>query len=62
MVSEASGDISTTARPCSAILRVAAISHRHVHVTRRIHRLQPIHAIVIARSVARAIRLAFALS
>ena len=43
-VCEASGDISNTAAPCSVMLRVAATSHRHVHVTRRIHKLHAMHA------------------
>ena len=61
-VSEAHGDINSTARPCKAMFRVAATSHRDDHVTRRIHKLQPIHARVIAMSVARAMGVAFVLS
>ena len=53
-VSEANGDISSTAAPCRAMLRVAATSQRHDHVTRRIHRLHAMHAIVIAMSIASA--------
>src|ERR1700730_3526302 len=54
-VSAAHGDISTTAPPCSAMLRVAATSHRHFQVTRRIHRLHAITARVIVMSDVRAI-------
>ncbi len=54
-VSEASGDISRTAAPCSAMFRVAATSQRHDQVTRRIHRLHAMQPIVIAMSTARAI-------
>ena len=61
-VSEASGDISITAIPCKAMFRVAATSHRHDHVTRRIHKLQAIHPRVIAMRVARAMGVAFVLS
>src|SRR5258707_15310043 len=43
-VSEASGDISATAQPCSAMLSVAATSHRQSQVTRRIQRLHDIDA------------------
>src|SRR5262245_5638926 len=60
-VSEASGDIRTTARPCNAMFRVAATSHRHDHVTRRIHKLQAIHPKVSAIRVARAMEIAFVL-
>src|SRR6478609_837208 len=60
-VSEANGDIRITARPCNAMFSVAATSHRHDHVTRRIHKLHPMHPRVIAMSVARAMGVAFVL-
>src|SRR5690242_7433077 len=61
-VSDANGDISSTARPCKAMFRVAATSHRHDHVTRRIHRLHAIHPRVITIKLARAIGIAFELN
>src|SRR6185436_8412084 len=60
-VSEANGDIRITAKPCKAMFRVAATSHRHDHVTRRIHKLQAIHPRVSAIRVARAMKIAFVL-
>jgi hypothetical protein len=52
MVSDAHGDIMTTAMPCRAMFRVAATSHREDHVTRRIHKLHAIQQSVIAMSEA----------
>src|SRR5262245_58229560 len=52
MVSEAHGDISSTATPCRAMFRVAATSHRQDQVTLRIHRLHAMQPSVMAMRVA----------
>lgn len=52
MVADAHGDISSTARPCSAMFSVAATSQRHDQVTLLIHRLHRMQASVIRMSVA----------